>query len=144
MRLRRTIITLGSLVWLLSPLSAGEEAQGLFEQKCGACHMTTQPTQMTAMVAPPVMGVMRHVKMAYPQKEEAVNFMVDYVLNPSKEKAVCKSQKIAHFGLMPSQKGEVSKQELTGIVEWMYDNFPSKSFRGQRGMKHRAWGQNAQ
>ena len=27
------------------------------------------------------------------------------------------------FGLMPSQKGNVTKEELTTIAGWIYDNF---------------------
>jgi hypothetical protein len=79
------------------------------------------------------MGVMRHVKMRYPDKMSAVTFMVDYVLNPAREKSICKPQKIERFGLMPSQKGIVTEKELKKISEWMYDNYPPANFRG-RGM----------
>jgi hypothetical protein len=37
-------------------------------------------------------------------------------------------QKIARFGLMPSQKGAVSEAEVERIANWLYDNFPSKRF----------------
>jgi hypothetical protein len=84
------------------------------------------------------MGVMRHVKMSYPSKDKAVAFMKDYILNPSKEKAICMPQKIAKFGIMPTQKGIVSEKELDIILPWIYDNFPPKNFRGmgqgRRGM----------
>jgi cytochrome c len=88
------------------------------------------------------MGVMNHVKMNFDSKEKAMEFMIDYVLNPSEEKSICKPQKIKRFGLMPSQKGVVTKQELEKITSWLYDNFPPKGFRGRgmgRGMMGRGF-----
>jgi cytochrome c len=112
------------------------DAEALFNAKCKVCHSTTQPTDFSKVVAPMVFGVMRHVKMKYPNRDEAVRFMVDYALNPSKDKAVCMPQKIARFGLMPSQKGNVTKEELQKITSWMFDNFPPANFKGHgRGMR---------
>ena len=85
---------------------------------------------MSKVLAPALMGVMRHIKMAYPNKDEAVKFMVDYVLEPKKEKAICMPQKIQRFGLMPSQKGNVTEAQLTEITSWMFDNYPPANFRG--------------
>ena len=115
--------------------------EALFDLKCASCHTKTRPSDMSKMVAPPIMGVMRHVKMTYPKKDDGVKFIVDYVLEPSKDKALCMPQKIKRFGLMPSQKGNVSKEELQKIASWIYDNFPPKGFRGMknhRGMLYKA------
>jgi cytochrome c len=118
--------------------TSSSNAEALFNAKCKICHSTTQPTDISKVVAPMVFGVMRHVKMKYPNRDEAVKFMVDYALNPSKDKAVCMPQKIARFGLMPSQKGNVTKEELQKITSWMFDNFPPANFRGHgRGMRNR-------
>lgn len=106
------------------------EAQNLFKAKCASCHTMSRPTDMSKLVAPAIMGVMRHVKMSYTDKDKAVAFMKDYVLNPSESKAVCMPQKIKKFGVMPSQKGVVSEAELDIILPWLYDNFPSKGFKG--------------
>ncbi len=113
------------------------KAQELFKQKCVSCHLTSKPNILSTLVAPAIMGVMRHVKMSYPDKDKAIAFMKDYVLNPSKDKAICMPQKIKRFGLMPSQKGLVTEKELDIILPWIYDNFPPKGFRGMgqgRGM----------
>jgi len=118
------------LLTAVSMLAFASTPEELFDAKCSMCHVKTRPTDMSKMVAPAIMGVMRHVKMKYPKKEDAVNFMVDYVLNPSKEKAVCMPMKIEKFGLMPSQKGAVTKEELKSISSWLFDNFPPKGFRG--------------
>ena len=105
--------------------------EAIFNNKCSMCHIKTRPQDMKSLVAPPLMGVMRHVKMEYPNKKDAVAFMVDYVQNPSKAKAVCMPQKIVRFGLMPSQKGNISVEELQTVSSWMFDNFPPKNFRGR-------------
>jgi cytochrome c551/c552 len=117
------------------------DAKVLFDNKCSMCHQTSRPADMSSVVAPAIMGVMRHVKMSYPSKDNAVNFIVDYVLNPTKEKSICMPQKIARFGLMPSQKGSVTEEELREIASWLFDNYPPKGFRGGgMGMGQRGHG----
>jgi cytochrome c len=118
-----------SLLLLGGSLFASSE-ETLFDNKCGMCHIKTIPQDRSALVAPPVFGVMRHVKMSYQTKEEALVFMNAYVMNPSKQKSVCMPSKIQKFGLMPSQKENVTEEELHTITSWMYDNFPPKNFKG--------------
>ncbi len=100
-----------------------DEGKILFENKCTACHTATRPTTIEAMnslIAPPMQGVMRHVNMAFGyDKKAAMAFIKDYTLNPSKEKALCMPQKIDRFGLMPSQKGSVTEQELEKIADYL-------------------------
>ena len=130
MKLKTTLLTLGMSITLISFVQAAETAEGLYNAKCATCHTKTRPTDVSKVLAPALMGVMRHIKMAYPNKDEAVKFMVDYVLDPQKEKAICMPQKIERFGLMPSQKGNVTQAQLTKITSWMFDNFPPADFRG--------------
>ncbi len=130
--LKKIILTLSILVTAEAQLVANDNAKTLFKAKCTSCHMTTKPTQeqFKTLLAPAIMGVMRHVKMEYLNKKEAVDFIVDYTLNPTKEKAICMDEKIEKFGLMPSQKESVTKKELTIIAEYIYDNYPPANFRG--------------
>lgn len=104
---------------------AQTSAETLFDAKCASCHTKMIPDDISTLTAPPVMGMMRHVKMMYDSKEEAVKFIAEYALDPQESKAVCMAEKIKRFGLMPSQKGNVSREELTLIAGWMYDNFGS-------------------
>ncbi len=139
MKLKTTILL---TIALVSVVNAAPTDEALVKSKCSACHVMTRPQDMSKIVAPPMMGVMRHVKMTYPNKAQAVAFIKDYVLNPSREKAICMPQKIERFGLMPSQKGSVTPKELEDIASWLYDNFPPKGFKGMgRGM-HRMMHQN--
>jgi cytochrome c len=133
--MKKVILSLLVLPATMTIWAADMNAEQLFDAKCGICHTKSRPADMSKVVAPALMGVMRHVKMRYPNKQQALAFMRDYVMNPSKEKAVCMAQKIQRFGLMPSQKGNVTKEELEKITEWMYDNFPPAGFKGHgRGM----------
>ncbi len=135
MKIKKILVAIGVL-GLVSSLFASE-AEKIFDAKCSMCHIKTFPKDSSKLVAPPIMGVMRHVKMTYPKKEYAVKFIVDYVQNPTKEKAICKPQKIARFGLMPSQKGNISEQELEEVAKWLFDNFPPANFRGFGMQNHR-------
>ena len=141
MKKQKFLFTLGTTLLLTGTLYAQDGAV-LFDAKCATCHQTSRPIDISTLKAPPVMGVMRHVKMKYTTKEEAVSFISDYVLDPKESKAVCMPQKIKRFGLMPSQKGKVNKEELQAIASWMYDNFPSKGFQGM-GKDHKE-GKNCQ
>ena len=132
MEYKKTLLAASVLLFAFAGAMA-QNAETLFDNKCGMCHVKTKPSDMSSLTAPPLMGVMRHVKMKYPAKEEAVSFMVDYVLQPDRSKAVCMPQKIQRFGLMPSQKGNVTNTELETITAWMYDNFPPAGFRGWQG-----------
>ena len=130
MKITKLLTVLGIALGI-SSLVYAEDGATLFKAKCAACHQTSHPQDMSTLIAPPVMGVMRHVKMTYKTKEDAVKFISTYALNPQKSKAVCMPQKIKRFGLMPSQKGNVTQKELESIASWMFDNFPQKGFMGK-------------
>ena len=133
MKFKITLLTLG-ITFLFTPsIYAETSGETLFETKCASCHVKTRPSDISTLVAPPIMGVARHVKMTYKTKEEAVKFITEYTLDPQESKAVCMPDKLKRFGLMPSQKGNVSKEELTTIAGWIYDNFGNQGQGQGRG-----------
>ena len=142
MKLRNKLLTVGTMIAFTSFSNAADPAEILFDTKCATCHSKTRPADMSKVVAPALMGVMRHIKMTYPNKDEAVKFMVDYILEPTKEKAICMPKKLERFGLMPSQKGNVTEAELKTITSWMFDNFPPADFRGMGHGNRQGKGQN--
>lgn len=113
------------------------EGEVLFKAKCTACHVITKPDDMSALIAPPIMAVMMHVKNGIKGKDEtekranSIAFIVDYVLNPSAEKSLLEPNAIERFKLMPSQKEIVTEEELNIIANYLYDNYPPK------GMNHK-------
>ncbi|RLA82021.1 MAG: hypothetical protein DRG78_08265 [Epsilonproteobacteria bacterium] len=130
MKLTNKVLGIGAVLAFGTFLNAADTAEVLFDTKCASCHSKSKPTDMSTVVAPALMGIMRHIKMTYANKDEAIDFMVNYILEPTKEKAICMPRKIERFGLMPSQKGNVTKEELTSISSWMFDNFPPTDFKG--------------
>ena len=108
-------------------LLKSDNAKGkeLFERHCAMCHVTSKPKDRSKLIAPPIMGVMWHVKERYPNKADAVRFIVDYVRNPSHSKALCPSVK--RFGLMPPL--HLPEKDLEMIASYLYDNFPPQGFK---------------
>lgn len=124
-----------------SGLNAADMDGGkLFEAKCAVCHSMSKPSGQSTVVAPPARGIMFHMGEAFGSKEKIKNHINDFVLAPSKEKAICKSVK--RFGLMPSQKGAVSKEELEVIAEWMVENLhmDNKEHQNMEQGKHKGQG----
>jgi cytochrome c len=125
MKLHPLILSLIILSLGTATSMAQEKGSTLFEEKCAACHVKQRPAyeEMKNLIAPPIMGVMTHVKDAKATKVEAVNFIADYIFDPTQAKALCMKQSIERFGLMPSQKGSLTKEEATTIAEFLYDNY---------------------
>ena len=96
------------------------EAKEIFMNKCAVCHTMGKPNHQTA-VAPPAKGVMFHMNEHFANdKKKIQDHINDFVLNPSKDKAICKS--VRKFGVMPSQKGNITKEELEKVAIWMTEN----------------------
>ncbi len=117
----------------IAPSSLSLQGKELFQRHCTMCHITSKPKDRSKLVAPPIMGVMWHVKERYPKKGDAVRFIVDYVRSPSHDKALCPSVK--RFGLMPPL--HLPKKDLEAIASYIYDNFPPKGFQHPKGMMGR-------
>ena len=122
-------------VMTFSSLYGSPSAEQLFDTKCAVCHVKVRPNDTSTLIAPPAMGVMRHVKMQYTTKESALNFMQSYVMKPERSKAVCTSKSIQRFGLMPSQKGSLTEDELHLISTWMYENISPSNNQMQKNKK---------
>ncbi len=100
----------------------------LLENKCASCHNIDMPPELSDdELAPPIMSVSFHVydfvkPVTQDQREAtAIDFVVDYVRNPSVEKSFCDKASLKHYGLMPSQKSKVSKAEVKAIAQYMFE-----------------------
>jgi len=108
----------------------GEE---LLDQKCSSCHnLDMPPKNYDNEVAPSMMAVTFHlkdfIKTNNPSELEAKmsDFVQDYVINPSASKSFCDKESLENYGVMPSQKGKVSKDELRAISHYMYDTYDNQ------------------
>jgi len=120
---KRTMIS--TVIAFISISTMGVQAsemdgKQLFEKNCISCHALTMPTDKASMVAPLGKAVVFHLGEAFGTKEAMKKHINDFVLEPTAEKAICRS--VRRFGLMPSLKGVVSKEELAKIADWMVEN----------------------
>jgi hypothetical protein len=74
-------------------------------------------------------AVVFHINLAMENDKEKKAFIADYVFNPDASKSVCESNKVAKFGVMPSQKGNVTREELEKISEVMLERYPHAKFK---------------
>ena len=110
------------------------DAKELLQNKCASCHnLDMPPTLSKDELAPPMMAVSFHVKsFVQPSNEsqrvsKAVAFVVDYVQNPSLEKSFCDKESLKRYGLMPSQKDNVTTGETKAIASYMFKHFTQEN-----------------
>ena len=128
-QLKKSLIVL-TLFGLSTQLHAAPTGEALVKENCLKCHLATTPTpqQMQTLKAPPFDAVLFHAKDALQDESAVKKHIVEFTLNPNVSKSVCESNKVAKFGLMPSQKDSVSKEELEKIADFLYANYPKKEF----------------
>jgi len=110
-------------------------AQNLLLEKCSSCHNLDMPPKTSPdEKAPPMMAVTFHIrdfmKVNNPseKKQKFIDFVTDYAINPSAEKSFCDKKSLQDYGVMPSQKGKVSKEELQAIASYMYEHYDPEKF----------------
>lgn len=137
--MQKSVIT---LLLLTSPMWATLDGYSLYKQKCSMCHneMTSVDEvnkNIATMKAPPIMEVSSHLKKMISvnnddedvKRELVLTFMRDYIINPSIDKSLCRLGALDRFDVMPSQKGNLTDEELHVVTEWVYDHFEGKTFK---------------
>jgi len=123
---------------LLSACSSSPQKQfdgkKLLQEKCSQCHNLDLPPQtFEDEIAPPMMAVSFHIVgfMQTPDESmrvpKAIAFVKDYVINPSASKSFCDKKSLEDYGIMPSQKGNVTEGELVAISRYMFSHFTQKN-----------------
>ena len=102
----------------------------LLKTKCASCHMMETPefTQLATLKAPAMEAIVFHINLAMEDEKAKKAFIADYVINPDASKSVCESNNVAKFGVMPSQKANVTEKDLASISDAMLKNYPTKKF----------------
>ena len=133
--MRKLYISLATLFFLTGCMEEKPNLNGgaLLEQKCASCHNLDMPVKnFEKDVAPAMMRVTFHlknfVKSSNPaeHKSKVISFVQDYVINPSVDKSICDKDSLKEYGMMPSQKGKVSEDELFAIAGYMYDTYDNQ------------------
>lgn len=111
------------------------DGKALLEVKCASCHNLDIPAKtFPDEVAPPMMAVAFHVydfiKVNTPAEKRpaSIAFVKDYVFNPTREKSFCDQKSLDDYGLMPSQKGKLTEEELEAIAIYMFRHYNQENF----------------
>ena len=110
------------------------DGKKLLEQKCASCHNLAMPPVISDdELAPPIMAVAFHMPNFMEPRDEsqrvpmAIEFVVDYVRYPSLEKSYCDEDSIKRYGLMASQKENVTADEVKAIAEYMFRHYTQQN-----------------
>ena len=119
--MKKTIQIIASLLAINSNILAKSQGEIIFEAKCMSCHTMNKPNDILKTIAPPIKGVMFHMNEEFANDKEVIEEHInDIVMNPTLDKAICKS--VNKFGLMPSQKDNITKKELALVAKWMVND----------------------
>ena len=153
MKMNKIIV---GLLFAAVNLSANVTGENVYNAKCVKCHMLEAPMNvekvermetmqemMGSMKAPPMAMVSAKVKHAVGNDKAAFTaFVIDYIKNPSQDKAVCMPMAIRRFGLMPPIGASMSMEERAAVALWLYENFDERwddnkgmACKGNMGMK---------
>ncbi len=111
------------------------DGKKLLQEKCASCHNLDMPAKTyPEEVAPAIMAISFHVHdfvtVSTPAERtpKSIAFVKDYVINPSLEKSFCDEESLKSYGLMPSQKGKVTDDELQSIAEYMFSYYNQENY----------------
>ncbi len=103
----------------------------LTQEKCAACHNLDMPPKTSdTEKAPPLYTVTVHLKEwmaegANPSDVESkfTSFVKSYVIYPDRDNSYCTKEMLDKYGLMPSQKGNVTEEELDAIAQYIFNRY---------------------
>jgi len=133
------LFLIGSILLIFTACSDNKpskrlDGKKLLETKCASCHDLAMPPVISDdELAPPIMAVSFHMPNFMEPKDEsqripmAITFVTDYVLNPSLEKSYCDEESIKRYGLMPSQKANVTEDEVKAIASYMFEHYTQEN-----------------
>ena len=93
-------------------------AYNMLKTKCYICHSITAPSHDN-IIAPPFEAVKRRYTMQFKSKEDFVNAVTKWTLNPTKENALMRGA-VMQFNVMPKQN--FKEEEIRKIASYVYDN----------------------
>ena len=107
----------------------------LLKNKCSACHNLDMPPKTSPdEPAPPMMAVAFHVydfiKVSTPAEKlpASIAFVKDYVFAPRRAKSFCDTKSLDVYGVMPSQKGKLTEDELEAIAVYLFEHYNQDNY----------------
>lgn len=136
------VLTTSLIIALTSSTLLSKELKNpelIFAKKCVVCHNLTKPKDKTLrkeIAAPPIKIVMKNLMIGIDAIEEPANkqelntmtieFIKDYLFVPTRDKAYCEDISFQKFGMMPSMKGFLTKNEAAIVAPWVVEKFAPK------------------
>lgn len=119
----KKMVSLSLIIGVVSVLIASDVAEELANTKCGSCHLMGAITKekLDNMKAPPYWAIAKKANERYQNEEDKIKYIVDYTLNPSEEKMLFPKATKEKFGVMPSQKGKVTQDEIRMISSYILE-----------------------
>lgn len=117
--------SLASLLVITSLLFAST-GENIYNEKCVSCHQMKNMmnmSQMNNMKAPAMQMISMRLKMMTETRKDFVDFVKDYIQNPSQAKGYCMPMAYANFGTMPPIGNDMSEEERDTVAQWLHDNF---------------------
>ena len=117
-------------------IAAEHSGESLIQTLCASCHTAAgQPR-----IAPPVFAVIKRVKQQYPDREDFISQIAQWVNEPTAEQALMPCA-IEKFGIMP--KLNYKEQDVRTIAAYWYDSdVASPGKHGSKQGKQGASGSN--
>ncbi|MCK4561342.1 MAG: hypothetical protein KAT78_00390 [Flavobacteriaceae bacterium] len=94
------------------------DAYVLLKNQCYVCHSISSVSH-DDIIAPPMAAVKRRYLRMYNNKEDFVNAVSKWALNPEKDNAIMRGA-VAKFNVMPKQV--FKEEDLKKIAVYIYDN----------------------
>jgi hypothetical protein len=130
------------LLLLAGAIAFGADGYEVYKKNCMSCHIEMISVKKTKQMfktlkAPPMVEVSNQIKGNIIVKDEdedihrhlVILFIKDYIENPSLDYSMCQAMALEHFGVMPSQKGKLSSEEIAAVAEWIYDRYEDVKFK---------------
>lgn len=133
----RFFLLVGSVLSLLN----GADGYRVYQRVCQECHVEMMSKEealkhFKELKAPPMVEVSNQLKNNIVTMDEdddvkrrvVIAFIKDYIENPSLDYSMCNAMAIERFGIMPSQRGKLTRDEIDAVATWVYDRYEDISF----------------
>ena len=93
------------------------------EEKMAMREKMVQNMKKKGMRAPSISKVSARLHKKFQTREQFIAFVEDYIVNPSKDKGLCKPMAYKKFGVMPPIGKGMSKEDRASVAAWVYDTY---------------------
>ncbi len=99
-------------------MKTDSEGYDLFKMRCYACHNPNAKSHQE-LIAPPMAAVKRRYSMSYKNKDDFVNAVTKWAMDPEEGRALMRGA-VMEFKVMPKQV--FKEEELRKIAGYIYDH----------------------